>query len=88
MEIVRHSHGAAVDCVITEFSKQNDINYLYVTHDVQSGFVTHKKKRNNQPTVEDEELEYIYAYSDEILAWRKAIKLRDDQTMLVCICMM
>ena len=56
METIGHSHGTAVDCVIAEFLKKNDTNYLYVTHDIQSGFVTHKKKINNEPTVKDEEL--------------------------------
>ena len=41
---IGHPHGTAVDCFITEFSKQDDISCLYVTHNVQSGFVTYKIK--------------------------------------------
>ena len=32
-------------------SKKNDISYLYVTHDVHSGLVTHKKEKNDQPII-------------------------------------
>ena len=45
METIGYPHGTTVDCLITEFSKQDDISYIYVTHDVQSGFVTHKKEK-------------------------------------------
>ena len=34
IETSGHPRGTPIDCLITEFSKQNDISYLYVTHDV------------------------------------------------------
>ena len=37
----------------------------------------------NQPIIIDEESQYIYVYRDEISAWRKTLRIRDDQTMLV-----
>ena len=42
-DTIGQPHGPAIDYLITEFSKRNDISYLYVTHDLQFGFVTHKK---------------------------------------------
>ena len=52
IKTVGQPHGTAVDRFIAEFSKQDDISCLYVTHDVQFGFVTHKKERNNDQIVE------------------------------------
>ena len=37
-----------VDHLIAEFSNKKDISYLYVTHDVQSRFVTHKKEKRDE----------------------------------------
>ena len=51
MDTIGQPHGTPVDCLITEFSKQNDINYLYFNHDLQSVFVTHKKEKKNEPAV-------------------------------------
>ena len=38
-------HGTSVNCLIAEFSKQDEVNYLYFTHDVQAGLVTYKKEK-------------------------------------------
>ena len=32
---------------------------MYITHDVQSSFVTHKKEKKDESLIEDEEFEYI-----------------------------
>ena len=45
IETVVQPYGMAVDSLIAEFSKQNNISYLYDTHDVQSGLVTHKNEK-------------------------------------------
>ena len=34
IETIGHPRGTAVDRLIAELSKQNDISYIYVTHDV------------------------------------------------------
>ena len=43
IETIGKPHGTAFDYLIADFLKQNDISYLYGTHDLQSGFVTHEK---------------------------------------------
>ena len=84
METIGQPHGSTpVDCLIADFSKQNNISYLHVTHDVQYGCVTNKKKKNDEPIVEDEESDFISVYTEKISAWRRNIKLCDDQTILV-----
>ena len=45
IKTIEHPHGTNDDHFIAEFSKKEDISYLYITHDVQSGFVTHKKEK-------------------------------------------
>ena len=81
MEIIGYPHGTPVDRLIAEFSKPDAISYLYVTHDFQSVFVTHRKEKNNDPIVECEESQYISVYRDKIAAWRKALKLSDHQNI-------
>ena len=83
MDTVEKSHGTPVDHLIVEFSMLNGMSYLYVTHDVQSGFVTYKKEKRDEPIVEDEESKYMAFYTEEISTWRRNIKLRDDQTILI-----
>ena len=83
MQTIGQPYGTHVDRLIVWFLKQNDISYLFVTHDVQSGFVTHKKEKRDELIVEDEELEYISVYSNEISAWRRNLNIRDDRTILV-----
>ena len=78
MDTIGHPYGTVVDCLVAEFSKKDDISYLFVTHDLQSGFVTHKKEKNDNPIVEHEESQYISVYRDEIAAWCKTLKLGDN----------
>ena len=68
METIVHPHGTTVDRLIAEFSNQDYISYLYITHGVQSGFVTHTKENNDNPIVEHEESQSISVYSAEISA--------------------
>ena len=49
METIGHPHGTLVDCLIADFSKQKYIRHLYITHDLQSVFVTRKKKKMDEP---------------------------------------
>ena len=51
VEKIGHTRGTPVDWLIADFSKQDDISYLYITHDLQSSFVTHKKAKNDDPIV-------------------------------------
>ena len=44
MKTIGQPYDTPIDRFITDFSKKNDIIYLHVTHEIQSGIVTHKKK--------------------------------------------
>ena len=56
-------HSTAVDCLIADISNQNDISYLYITHDVASRCVTHKKEKRDEPIAKNEDEEYMSVYS-------------------------
>ena len=43
MKTIGYPRGITVDRFIAEVSKQDGISYLYVTHNLQPVFVTHKK---------------------------------------------
>ena len=45
METIGYPRGTPVDQLIEKFSKQDNISYLYVTHNLQSGCVTYKKEK-------------------------------------------
>ena len=83
MKTIGHPRDTPVDRLIADFSKQDEISYLYATHDLQSSFVTYVKEINDDQIVEHEELQYIFVYRDYIEAWRKALKLGDDHNILV-----
>ena len=40
-------YGTAVDQLLADFKNRPDVSYLYVTHSITSGFVTHYKGDRN-----------------------------------------
>ena len=54
IKIITQPRGTTVDRLVAEFSKQNNLSYLYITHNLQFGFITHKKEKMDEPIVEDE----------------------------------
>ena len=66
MAKIRQPSGTIVDCLVAEFSEKDDISYLYVTHDLQPRYVSHKKENNYNPIVEHEESQYISVHKDII----------------------
>ena len=74
-------YGTPVERLINDFQKRDDISYIYVTHSINSGFVTHYKggPRNN----ENNSQKYISVYHDEINEWRKLLQLADETQLLV-----
>jgi len=80
-------YGSAVDRLISDFSGRSDTSYMYVTHSINSGFVTcynadkldtEKKRRNDETTKQ-----YISVYQNKVASWRKLLKVNDKATLLV-----
>ena len=83
MEAVCQSpHGSPVDVLIADFKQRQDVSFIYVTHDIHSGFVTHQKNHDRDLSF-DNSNEYISVYKDDIAAWRLSLKVKDSTTLLV-----
>ena len=74
-------YGTAVDQLLADFKNRPDVSYLYVTHTITSGFVTHYKNGSN--IVQDENPNTISVYQDEIATWRKQLSISDATQILV-----
>ena len=75
-------HGSPVDILIADFKQRPDVSFIYVTHDIQSGFVTHQN-RNDSDVCLDSSNCYISVYENDIAAWRLSLKVKDSTTLLV-----
>ena len=47
MVLKKKMFGTAAEKLIAEFRMRDDVSFIYVTHDVKSGFVTHKATKNH-----------------------------------------
>ena len=67
--------------LIQDFQQRHNISYIYVTHSINSGFVTYYKGKstNNETTSH----KYISVYQDEVESWRKLLKVHDETTLSV-----
>ena len=45
--VEKQPFGSSVDKLIAEFKTREDVSFIYVTHDVKSGFVTHKASKHH-----------------------------------------
>ena len=45
--VEKQPYGSSVDKLIAEFKTREDVSFIYVTHDVRSGFVTHKANKHH-----------------------------------------
>ena len=45
--VEKQPYGSSVDKLLAEFKTREDVSFIYVTHDVQSGFVTHKATKHH-----------------------------------------
>ena len=77
-------YGTPVERLIAEFSMKSDVSFMYVTHDIDSGFVTHQKRKHDSRSKEIAlEEDFIKVYQDDIESWRKLLKVGDSQQILV-----
>ena len=74
-------YGTAVDQLLADFKNRPDVSYLYVTHTITSGFVTHYK--GGSKINDDESNNAISVYQDEVATWRKQLSIADATQILV-----
>jgi len=67
---------SAAERLIALFKQMKNVSYVYVKHNQKSGFVTYCKGKQ-------ETSDFHQSMTDDIEAWRKALKLGDDKDILV-----
>ena len=56
---------------------------MYVMHSIDSGFVTYANKSKMKDSSQIIDSNVISVYEDQVSEWRQALKLKDDQSLLV-----
>ena len=81
---VNTPYGTPVDKLIYHFTNKKDVSFMYVMHDMNSGFVTYRKNKtenSSKETLVDES--FISVYKNSVESWRNELKLEDSKEMLV-----
>ena len=67
------------------FDKMTDVSYICVKHDIDSGFVTYQKEKNQQAlSTQLTETETVHlAHQIEIDSWRQMLGLNDNKEIMV-----
>ena len=84
-ECSEEPYGTPVDKLIAEFGLKKDVSFCYVLHDINSGFVTYKKNKEDARPVSHglQNDEFISVYKNEVETWRKKLKVGNDNKILV-----
>ena len=69
--------------LISDFQQRNDSSFMYVTHSIDSGFVTYANESKMRDSSQILDSNVISVYEDQVSKWRLALKLKDDTTLLV-----
>lgn len=77
--------NSAAERLIQVFKTYDDVSYIYVKHDINSGFVTYTKSRGTLQELSHQQQNDsgLATTSDEIALWRKDLKLGDNNQILV-----
>ena len=79
--------GSPVDKLVKLFENSKNVSYVYLTHDIQSGFCTHRKnpKEKNKQVIrlDSSNSNSIASYGETIDAWRMSLKLSSTNEILV-----
>lgn len=77
--------GTAVDRLLKIFSSLHNVSYVYVTHNMNSGFVTCRKTKKNNATVNTttNSTSCTGVTNTAIHNWRESLKLQDSNDILV-----
>ena len=80
-------YGSPVDRLIALFTARNDVSFVYITHHMESGYVTHRKnksgKQSSKVNVDKDERAYIPVYKHEVESWRQQLRVSDKRELLV-----
>ena len=76
---------SAAEKLLRMFDKMTDVSYICVKHDIDSGFVTYQKEKNQQAlSTQLTETETVHlAHQIEIDSWRQMLGLNDNKEIMV-----
>jgi hypothetical protein len=78
--------GSPVEALTAQFSARDDVSFLYITHDYNTGYVTHRKSNSNSTsnTVTSSPMpRFVPVYQNEIKSWRHQLKVPNSEQILV-----
>ena len=83
-EVSKIPHGKAADRLIALFQSLSNTSYVYVKHNMKSGFVHYQKPRSNKKEMTVVLAETILQkYIEDVKAQRNSLRLKDSNDMLV-----
>ena len=83
-ETASNPYGTPIDKMINYFNQKKDVSFMYVMHDMDSGFVTYRKNKNDTSVNESEINEqFIFVYKAAVESWRNELKVSNSKRILV-----
>ena len=84
-EVSQIPHGQSAERLIKLFESMDDVSFIYVKHNANSGFVTYQKQHlDNRMTNHQQNVNDMFSnYLTEVEAWRKSLSLKDTNDILV-----
>ena len=83
-ETVSNPYGTPIDKMIQYFTHKKDVSFMYVMHDMNSGFVTYRKNKNDTSVNESEINEqFIFVYKAAVESWRNELKVSNSKEIFV-----
>ena len=78
-------YGTPIDKMMHYFAQKKDVSFMYVMHDMDSGFVTYRKNKDdicvNESGMKNDECIFVYKAAAE--SWRKEPKVINSEKILV-----
>ena len=74
----------SADKLIAYFGTRTNLTYIYVIHDMKSGFVTNKCRRNTKESSRTQR-ENVGIEEKELLSWRATLEVGDEERILVSL---
>ena len=79
-----HPYGTEVDQLINEFKEKDDVSFIYVLHNKNTGFVTYTLSRHEKQQQQNTQFVYDVGISEkEMFNWREQLTLSDTTEILV-----
>ena len=79
-----NANMTSADKLIAYFGTRTNVTYIYVIHDMKSGFVTNRC-RDGQSQSAQTDLSNVGIEERQLLSWRATLEVGDDKRILVSL---